>query len=85
MLIAPEQIDLNALKDLVGDKYYVHYQTNFGGASTEWHIIHNLGKRPSVTITDTAGNKIDTTIEYINDNECYARFKYENNGVALCN
>jgi len=38
-----------------GDLTYVHYQSQ---ASDTWLVIHNLGKRPNVTVEDSGGNEV---------------------------
>jgi len=38
-----------------GDLTYVHYQSQ---ASDTWLVIHNLGKRPAVTVEDSGGNEV---------------------------
>lgn len=42
--------------DIDGDKNFIYHQ-NF--PSTTWEIIHDLNKKPSVTVTDSA----DTVVE----------------------
>ena len=54
-------------------------------ASDSWHIIHNLGKRPSVTIVDSAGTVFYPKVEYENDNECTATMNYPMLGFAYLN
>jgi hypothetical protein len=41
----------------------------FSSASTTWNVLHNLGKRPSVTAVDTDGNAIGGQIVYNSDNQ----------------
>jgi hypothetical protein len=44
-----------------GDKHYRHLQSS---AATTWHIVHNLGKRPSIQVVDTAGNVMLGDVQY---------------------
>lgn len=39
-----------------------------GVSSNTWEIQHNLGKFPSVSVVDTAGNEIITSVKYIDEN-----------------
>lgn len=65
-----------------GDKHYTHIQ---GAPASVWTIVHNLGKRPSVTIVDSSGKEWITEIEHTSDNSCVARFAAAFSGVAYLN
>lgn len=64
------------------DKTYVHSQTTL---STQWHVIHNLDKMPSVNAEDSNGVDMSGTVEYINNNELYYHFKNPTKGFLYCN
>lgn len=64
------------------DKYFRHDQ---GVPSSIWHIVHNMGKRPSITVTDTAGTKVEGQVEYISDSEIRITFSAAFSGYAELN
>lgn len=63
------QSDINAWNSTQGnDKYYEHTQSV---PSDHWVIVHNLGKKPSVTVTDSTGRVVISSIQYINNSELH--------------
>lgn len=66
----------------VGDKNYVHDQFT---PATVWTIQHNLGKKPSVTVIDTAKTVVEGVVDYINDNTLTITFNYPFSGYATLN
>lgn len=62
--------------------HYVHEQ---GVASDIWVINHNLGKMPSITITDSAGNVVEGAERYIDENTVEIRFNGAFKGKAYLN
>lgn len=56
-----------------------------GIASAEWYITHNLNKRPSVTVVDSAENVITPEIVYIDNNNVVVRFNGATTGKAYLN
>lgn len=65
-----------------GDLNYTHNQTS---PSTEWTITHNLGKFPSVSVTDSSGNLWQTEVDYLNQNSLIVRFSAAFSGKAYLN
>ena len=65
-----------------GDKHYVHDQFS---PSSLWVIEHNLNKKASVSVVDTAGNLVDGAVKYINDNKLTIEFNYPFSGYAYLN
>lgn len=61
---------------------YYHDQ---GVASAVWTIAHNLNKKPSVTVTDTAGTVIQGMIEYLSMNTIEITFNNSTSGEAFLN
>lgn len=53
--------------------------------ATIWSITHNLGKLPSVTVIDTAGNKCEGEVEYVNINQVIINFNTAFSGEATLN
>lgn len=64
------------------DKYYVHEQNL---ASEEWNINHNLNKRPSIVIVDSADTVVMGEENYIDNNNLTIKFKGKFKGKAYLN
>lgn len=54
-------------------------------AQTEWTINHNLNKRPSVTVVDSAGSVVECEVNYVDDNTCTIKTKAAFKGAAYLN
>tara|TARA_R100001463_G_scaffold2241_1_gene9527 strand:- start:497 stop:742 length:246 start_codon:yes stop_codon:yes gene_type:complete len=65
-----------------GDANYVHDQ---GSPAATWTITHNLNKRCSVTVVDTAGTVIIGQIEFNSDNQVTLTFTSSFSGKAYFN
>ena len=65
-----------------GDKSFTYTQ---GSSSATWNITHNLNKRPSVTVVDSAENVVIGEVRYINDNEVRLTFASGFSGKAYFN
>jgi hypothetical protein len=66
----------------VGDANYAFTQ---GAPSASWHVVHNLGKHPSVTVLDSSNSEIEGDITYTNANELTINFSGAFSGVAYMN
>jgi len=64
------------------DKNYVHQQSS---ASATWTITHNLNKRPSVSVVDSAGTQIICEVRYDSDNQVTLTFDDSTAGEAYLN
>lgn len=65
-----------------GDKNYIHNQI---APNNVWTITHNLGKFPSVTISDSTDRIVIGDIHFINNNEIQIFFKGAFSGKAYLN
>lgn len=65
-----------------GDLNYTHNQ---GAASATWTVTHNLGKRPSVTVQDSANDQVDGDVFYNDLNTLTITFSAAFSGVAYLN
>lgn len=65
-----------------GDKNYEHDQSS---ASASWVVDHNLGKRASVSVVDSAGTIILCEVEYNSDNQITLTFDSATAGKAYFN
>lgn len=64
------------------DKHYVHKQST---ASSEWTIVHNLGKFPSITVVDSAGTVVVGEIILQTTEQAVISFNGAFSGKAYCN
>lgn len=65
------------------DKTFTHTQT---ASASSWTINHNLGKRPSVTITTLAtGAQVIGEVTYTNENTLVVSFAAAVSGIAYLN
>lgn len=65
-----------------GGTTYIHTQAS---ASSSWIINHSLGRRPSVTIVDSAGNVQIGEVLYTSDNSITVTFASAFGGYAYIN
>ena len=59
--------------------------TTFGKSFRRQFFTHGLGKRPSVTVVDSAGTAVIGEIEYLDDNTVRLTFCAAFSGTAYCN
>jgi len=64
------------------DATYIHNQI---AASTVWLVEHNLGKKPSVSIVDSAETLIIGDVIYLDNNRCQIELSMTVSGKAYCN
>lgn len=64
------------------DKNYLHIESV---PSTSWTIVHNLGKFPSVTVTDSANQEVEGQVDHISINELILTFSAAFSGQAFLN
>jgi hypothetical protein len=62
-----------------GSASYTHEQAS---GSTNWLVTHNLGKKPHVTVTDSAGTEIIGAITYPSLNQVSIEFSNPETGYA---
>ena len=74
-------IDIAGLKG-GGDKNYIHVQNT---PSATWTVPHNLGKKPSVVIVDSADDVVYGEITYTDDNNITLTFSGAFSGKAYFN
>ena len=64
------------------DKHYTHVQ---GVPNVQWNITHNLEKKPSVTVVDSADTDVMGEIIYIDNNNVQLNFSAAFSGKAYLN
>lgn len=70
------------INPITGDKNFVHEQAI---ASNMWLVTHNLNKKVSITVVDSADNVVTGAYEYINDNQVLLKFNSAFVGKAYFN
>ena len=77
----------NALKTVIDDLGVVDSKFTFEQniASDEWIINHNLHKKPSITVVDSADNVVIGEENYIDENNLIIKFKNKFKGKAYLN
>lgn len=73
---------LARVRELEERQTYEHRQDL---ASEVWEISHPLGKYPSVTVVDTAGNKVYGEVLYVSKSQVTVRFSSAFSGSAILN
>jgi hypothetical protein len=61
-----------------------HYEESFI-TSNSITVNHNLGKKPSVQVTDSAGTEIVVDVIHISNNQLHASWSGAFSGVIFCN
>lgn len=64
------------------DAHYIHTQNV--PAST-WIVAHALGKRPTITVVDSAGDECDGDVHHDSTMQATIEFSAPFSGVAVCN
>lgn len=72
------KIDLS----LQAPETYTHVQNV---TANIWTVNHNLGKKPSITILDSAGSEVVGAVQYISDNQVVISLDYAISGTAQAN
>lgn len=65
-----------------GDSSYTHVQEM---PAMVWNVEHGLGKRPSVSVQDAAGNLIHGEVSYLDADSLTISFQFVITGRADCN
>lgn len=70
------------IQDITGDKTFVH--TQLASAST-WYVNHNMGKKPSVTVVDSADTVVIGEVTYLSDDTLEVSFTSPFGGKVYLN
>jgi len=62
-----------------------HFEYDQGVATTFWEIEHNLNKKPSVIVIDSAGSEVFGEVEYTDPNNLTITFSAGFKGTAILN
>lgn len=71
-----------SLSSGASDAFYEHIQST---ASATWTVDHDLNKRPSVTVVNSAGATVIGDVEYTSNNQCVLTFRAAFGGRAYFN
>lgn len=74
---------ISSLQDILNKLWTFTYEQ--GVASDTWEITHNLGRKPSVVIVDSADNVFYPAVQYINDNKLVVTMNGATTGKAYLN
>jgi len=58
---------------------------NQSSPSATWTITHNMGKKPSVSIVDTADDQVEGEVTYVSNNQLTVKFSAAVSGKAYLN
>jgi hypothetical protein len=64
------------------DAYYLHTQSV---PASVWHVVHGLGRYPSVTVIDSAGEEVDGEVVHLSVSALDILFSAPFSGSAACN
>jgi hypothetical protein len=64
------------------DLSYVYQQI---AASDTWTVHHGLGKKPAVSVIDTAGTQVYGEVEYVDLDTVQVSFSAPFSGECICN
>lgn len=62
-----------------------HYTHNQNSVSDTWSVTHNLGKKPSVTVVDSADTVLYGAVSYTDDNSLTITLSAPTSGKAYMN
>lgn len=48
-----------------------------------WHILHNRGAKPHVTVLDIDGSEVIASVRHVDENELYVEFSQPFRGTAV--
>jgi len=65
----------------IGDKFY---EQAFNNVSTVT-VVHGLGKRPAVSVVNSANDVVITDVAYVDDNTVRIDMPSINSGTVYCN
>lgn len=63
----------------------LNYAYTQGVAASIWTVSHGLGKRPSVTVVDSAGDQVEGDVTYLDLNNLSIEFSAPFSGQAFLN
>ncbi len=65
-----------------GDAHYVHAQNT---PTNLWTVTHNLAKRPSVTVFDSAGTQVEGDVTHLDTSTLTIAFAFPFGGTVFLN
>lgn len=67
---------------IVADSY--RYEAVFSAPASEWHVVHNLGARPNVTVLDAQGNAVGVNVDHLDENTVHIIWNSPQTGRVIC-
>lgn len=77
-----QQVPQQNIPQNIKDKNYVHIQNT---TDSLWTVNHNLGKYPSIEVTDSAGSSISANVQHTDLNTAIVVLAFALSGRAFCN
>ena len=84
-IVVPQATTSFSIKGVTGgggDAHYAHTQST---PEAIWEVTHNLNKKPTVTVVDSADTMVMGEVEYINNNSVRLTFAGAFSGKAYFN
>lgn len=75
----------SVIEAMVAEAHDRHFEYEWRAAQESVQITHNLHKKPSVTVIDTAGNELFCDVTYIDDDKVTLSFSSPIRGIAYLN
>jgi hypothetical protein len=67
-----------------GESGDANFTQNFS-VTTSVTVTHNLGKYPSVTVLDSAGDECEGSVDHLSINQLVVTFSAPFSGIVVCN
>lgn len=84
--LVPEHSEkIEMLMSGIGGGEDLHVTIEHSVSEIEWNVVHNLGKRPSVTITTYEGNEVIGEVKYVDNNTIRIKFGNPMSGYVILN
>lgn len=84
-VIIPQPTTQIGVKNFISTKADAHYAHTQSTPEAVWEVTHNLNKKPTVTVVDSADTMVMGEVEYINNNSVRLTFAGAFSGKAYFN
>lgn len=66
-------------EEVIAEERYTHTQS---AALSTWEVVHNLGRYPIVSVTDSSGSAVYGDVVHVSENETHLIFRVPFSGTA---
>lgn len=84
-VLVPTRTTAISVKGYVSSKADAHYAHTQSTPESVWEVTHNLNKKPTVTVVDSADTVVVGEVEYLNNNSVRLTFAGAFSGKAYFN